>query len=85
MKWNKHFIRRWPVIKYNTNIKRILIDDYKLVVGEGLEVVLPNKETNHHDHYTGVIIEMTDTFIKISNIKVNGCHRDGEMTFKLKG
>lgn len=56
-----------------------------MVVGEGLEVVLPNKETNHHDHYTGVIIEMTDTFIKISNIKVNGCHRDGEMTFKLKG
>ena len=40
--------------------------------------------TNHHDHYIGNIIEMTDTSIKISDIEIDRCHEDGEMIVDLE-
>lgn len=53
-------------------------------VGDDISFTLFNKETNHHDHYIGNIINITDTFIKISNIEINRCHEDGEMIIELR-
>jgi hypothetical protein len=65
---------------------RTLVTDNKksFRVGEDVAFTLFNKVTNHHDHYIGNIIEMTDTSIKISNIEIDRCHEDGEMIIDLE-
>lgn len=34
--------------------------------------------------YIGDIIDITDAFVKISNIEIYGCHKDGEMIIGLQ-
>ena len=34
--------------------------------------------------YIGDIIDITDVFVKISNIEIYGCHKDGEMIIGLQ-
>lgn len=65
---------------------RTLVTDNKknFRVGEDIAFTLFNKVTNHHDHYIGNIVEMTDTSIKISNIEIDRYHEDGEMIIDLE-
>lgn len=72
-------------MKYNIKTVRTLITDNKksFRVGEDIAFTLFNKETNHHDHYIGNIVEITDTSIKISNIEIGRCRVDGEMIVGL--
>ena len=74
------------IVKYNIKTVRTLVTDNKksFRVGEDIAFTLFNKVTNHHDHYIGNIIEMTDTSIKISNIEIDRCHEDGEMIIDLE-
>ena len=71
------FISDWDSRKVTDNKKSFR-------VGEDIAFTLFNKVTNHHDHYIGNIIEMTDTSIKISNIEIDRCHEDGEMIIDLE-
>lgn len=74
------------IVKYNIKTVRTLVTDNKksFRVGGDIAFTLFNKVTNHHDHYIGNIIEMTDTFIKISDIEIDRCHEDGEMIIYLE-
>lgn len=65
---------------------RTLVTDNKknFRVGEDIAFTLFNKVTNHHDHYIGNIVEMTDTSIKISNIEIDRYREDGEMIIDLE-
>lgn len=73
-------------MKYNIKTVRTLVTDNKKSFGVGQDIAftLFNKETNHHDHYIGEIVEMTDTSIRISNIEIGRCHEDGEMIISLE-
>ena len=73
-------------MKYNIKTVRTLVTDNKksFRVGGDIAFTLFNKVTSHHDHYIGNIIEMTDTFIKISDIEIDRCHEDGEMIIYLE-
>lgn len=73
-------------MKYNIQTITKLITDNKkcFLVEDDIKFTLFNKETNHHDHYIGNIVEITDTFIKISNIEINRCHEGGEMVIRLQ-
>lgn len=71
-------------MKYNTQTKLPTDNKKYFFIGDDISFTLFNKETNHHDHYIGNIINITDTFIKISNIEINRCHKDGEMIIRLE-
>ena len=73
-------------MKYNIKTVRTLVTDNNksFRVGEDIAFTLFNKVTNHHDNYIGNILEMTDTSIKISNIEIDGCYKDGEMIIDLE-
>ena len=71
-------------LKIQTQTKLIIDNKKYFFVGDDISFTLFNKETNHHDHYIGNIINITDTFIKISNIEINRCHEDGEMIIRLE-
>lgn len=74
------------IVKYNIKTVRTLVTDNKksFRIGEDIAFTLFNKVTNHHDHYIGNIVEMTDTSIKISNIEIDRYHEDGEMIIDLE-
>lgn len=74
------------IVKYNIKTVRTLVTDNKknFRVGEDIAFTLFNKVTNHHDHYIGNIVEMTDTSIKISNIEIDRYREDGEMIIDLE-
>lgn len=57
-----------------TIIKKKLIADNKneFKIKDNIAFDLYNNESNHHDHYIGEIVDITDIAITINEIELNG-------------